>query len=211
MNQNYFSCECWQIWQEGLGNMGNILMEKRLLDAAVQTFYDKGYHQATISDIAKLAGVSKGGMFHYFTSKSKVLFELMVKFVTILESGLEEELQGIDDPTEKLKVFIRRHLMLCIENMVVAKVYLHEKQYIDPDDFSALKLLEERYLQVCRDILKEIEACKLSGSSLDPTTSLFALFGMCNWLYTWYDPQAKITPEKLCDDFIEIYVNGLIR
>ncbi len=191
--------------------MADSVTKKKLLDAAARVFSEKGYYSATIAEIARNTGVSKGAIFHYFPTKSRVLFSLMSTFIETLQTGLEAQLQEVDDPVEKLKKFIRRHLMLCIENSIVAKVYLHEKQYLDPEDFSALQLIEGDYVNVCRKVILEIKSYRLSKPELDSTTSLYALLGMCNWLYTWYDSQSEITPQKLCDDFIDIYVNGLVR
>ena len=46
---------------------------RQILQAAVRTFAEKGYHAARVSDIAKEAGVAYGLVYHYFTSKEAVL------------------------------------------------------------------------------------------------------------------------------------------
>src|SRR6266566_4115284 len=50
----------------------------RILDAANRVFAERGYHEATMEDIAKRLGVSKGAIYLYFSSKED-LFEAMVK------------------------------------------------------------------------------------------------------------------------------------
>ena len=50
----------------------------RILNAANKVFAEKGYHEATMEDIAKRLGVSKGAIYLYFSSKED-LFEAMVK------------------------------------------------------------------------------------------------------------------------------------
>lgn len=49
----------------------------QLLDAALQVFAEEGYHSASVSKIAKHAGVSKGLMYNYFQSKEEVLLTLV--------------------------------------------------------------------------------------------------------------------------------------
>jgi TetR/AcrR family transcriptional regulator, fatty acid metabolism regulator protein len=46
---------------------------RQILQAAVRTFADKGYHTARVSDIAKEAGVAYGLVYHYYESKEALL------------------------------------------------------------------------------------------------------------------------------------------
>src|SRR5260370_31337916 len=55
--------------------------KSRILDAANRVFAEKGYHEATMDDIAKRLGVSKGAIYLYFSSKED-LFDAMFKTAT---------------------------------------------------------------------------------------------------------------------------------
>ncbi|MFX1342535.1 MAG: TetR/AcrR family transcriptional regulator, partial [Promethearchaeota archaeon] len=55
-----------------------IRAKKRIVDAAIQVFAEKGYHQAKMTDIAKKLGVSKGTIYQYFKSKED-LFKAVVQ------------------------------------------------------------------------------------------------------------------------------------
>ena len=46
---------------------------RRILDAAVRVFAQRGYHRARVGDIATEAGVAHGLLYHYFSSKDEVL------------------------------------------------------------------------------------------------------------------------------------------
>ncbi len=52
--------------------------KNRILEAANKVFAEKGYHEATMDDIAKRLGVSKGAIYLYFSGKED-LFEAMCK------------------------------------------------------------------------------------------------------------------------------------
>src|SRR5437773_11069374 len=76
----------------------------RILDAANRVFAEKGYHEATMEDIAKRLGVSKGAIYLYFSSKED-LFEAMVKtapqaFKEILYSSFGGETNPVQSATE---------------------------------------------------------------------------------------------------------------
>ena len=56
----------------------------QLLDAALHVFAEEGYHSASVSKIAKYAGVSKGLMYNYFHSKKKCSLHLSEICLTML-------------------------------------------------------------------------------------------------------------------------------
>jgi AcrR family transcriptional regulator len=58
---------------------------RKILDAAVECFATTGFHAVSISDLAKHAGISKGLMYNYFSSKDELLkaifFEIFSSFL----------------------------------------------------------------------------------------------------------------------------------
>jgi len=50
----------------------------KILDAALKLFGTQGYQNTSISEIMKLAGVSKGLMYHYFSNKEELIKQLLL-------------------------------------------------------------------------------------------------------------------------------------
>ena len=77
---------------------GEIRERKRrqILDAAVDCFGTTGYHAVTISDLAKHAGISKGLMYNYFSSKEELLKtifnEIMVEMMDLFNPENSSEI-----------------------------------------------------------------------------------------------------------------------
>ncbi len=46
-------------------------------------------------------------------------------------------------------------------------------------------------------------------SEVDPHVASYALFGMMNWIYNWYDPTGPISPEALAEQFTRLFLCGL--
>ena len=70
--------------------------EARILDAAAAVFARKGFHQATIRDIAELADVADGTIYNYFDNKLDLLVAIMARIAELeqLPGELLEALQG---------------------------------------------------------------------------------------------------------------------
>ncbi|HMM00344.1 MAG TPA: TetR/AcrR family transcriptional regulator [Bacilli bacterium] len=74
--------------------------QNRILDAASEVFSKYGYHQAPTDFISQSAGISKGSLFYYFTSKKQL-------FLYLLDYAITEMMANIDVQPQKdhLEVF----------------------------------------------------------------------------------------------------------
>lgn len=94
-----------------------------LLDAAIQVFGQKGYYDATISHIAKKAGVSDGIVYEYFENKEDLLFSIAERKLNE-DLGRLNEMYHIKDPLRKLRRFIKYHCSLYLTDRDYLKMFL---------------------------------------------------------------------------------------
>ncbi len=76
--------------------------QKLILNAAIKVFALRGYHYATIEEIADEAGVSKGLIHFYFESKLDILLSVILLFSQTVNALCSKKLEKLDDPVEKL-------------------------------------------------------------------------------------------------------------
>jgi AcrR family transcriptional regulator len=88
-----------------------------ILRAAAAIFAEKGYHQASIRDIARATRVSLSGLYYYFTSKEELLFLIQDHAFGTLEDTLERLLEGVTDPHRRLRLLVENHLRYFVGNM----------------------------------------------------------------------------------------------
>ena len=93
---------------------------QRILDAALEVFARKGFHEAKISEIARAAGVADGTIYLYFKNKDDLLISLFEAKLESINSGLRQELEQITDQKQRLAHIIRYHLRLALENPTLA-------------------------------------------------------------------------------------------
>lgn len=94
--------------------------KRQITRAAYEIIAEKGYNNFTMMDIAKRAGVSSGLIHHYFRDKENMLVTLLREMQQNIRQSLEQTLEPIDDPKEKLGIFMDQAFGL-VEN---------EKEYI---------------------------------------------------------------------------------
>lgn len=79
---------------------------ENIKDTALELFARQGYHSTTISQIARQAGVSKGLMYNYFTSKEDLVKKLVEEEVTEGEVALEMAFRKDLSPYQRLEMIV---------------------------------------------------------------------------------------------------------
>lgn len=95
-----------------------------ILKAAESIFAKKGFHEATISGIAKKSKVSEATIYQRFSSKEELLFSIPARTTHEYEEKNREILKYIQGATNKLRVLIYRHLSLYAENPDYANIVM---------------------------------------------------------------------------------------
>jgi AcrR family transcriptional regulator len=196
-----------------------------ILRTSARIFAEKSYHSTSMRDISRETGVSLAGLYHYCKSKEELLFLIQDHcFGRVLER-FEERIKGIVDPSEKLKIFIDNHLSFFAANMAEMKVLSHEAESLAGDMHRHVSTKKEKYARLARRILREIQEQSASeirpsarttaaptqtNTRIDLTAATYALFGMMNWIYNWYDPRGKLSVAQLVDNITRLFLVGFL-
>src|SRR4030043_1250341 len=191
-----------QLTQKELGKI------EKIAKAAVKLFDEKGYLETSMDDISTAAKLSKGGIYHYFSSKNEILYFISTNFMALLLKDLEQELGKIEDNLSKIQFIISRHIGFYTKYIAEAKTTLHEGHLLPPAYFKIIGEQEKQYHQIVSRVLSELLGGQVSKDQLKVLT--FILFGTCNGIYYWYDPKGSMTPEELSKIISNILCKGLL-
>ncbi|HYV82576.1 MAG TPA: TetR/AcrR family transcriptional regulator [Pyrinomonadaceae bacterium] len=181
-----------------------------ILRTAARIFAEKSYHSTSMRDISRATNVSLAGLYHYCKSKEELLFLIQDNcFGRVLER-LEQRLEGVADPITKLGIFIENHLSFFAANMSEMKVLSHEAESLGGDLYNHVSTRKDKYAQLARQILREVQETQQSQEPIDLTVATYALFGMMNWIYNWYDPHGKLNVSDLASNVMKLFLNGFV-
>ncbi len=90
--------------------------KETIFDAAVRCFNENGYYGTSIDSIAEQACISKGGIYYHFKSKKDLFLELFHYRVGKYFDQIKALIRGVDDPEERLRLFIDRSIRIFKEN-----------------------------------------------------------------------------------------------
>jgi len=150
---------------------------------------------------------AKGGIYHYFSSKNEILYFILMNYMDLILKDLEEDLKEIKGGFEKLQFIIFRHMELFTKNVPESKILLHEAHFLPTKYLRMVAEKERKYFRLIADVLLGVLGRRVSKGRL--TVITFTLLGMCNWIYSWYNPEGPITPKELSDIISRIFFKGI--
>jgi len=179
----------------------------KILAHATEVFYEKGYEGASMRDLARSSGMSLSGLYYYFESKEKLLYLIQKHTFGTIVDNLRERLEQLSDPEERIRVFILNHLEYFLANQKAMKVLSHEAEVLKNGFGSEIASLKRTYYRMCVRLLEELKAAR--GLECSPRMAVLSLFGMMNWIYTWYNPRVDADAEHLAREMSNIFLRGV--
>jgi AcrR family transcriptional regulator len=179
-----------------------------ILAHATEVFDEKGYEGASMRDLSRATGMSLAGLYYYFDSKEKLLYLIQKHtFGTIVER-LRERLKACTDPEERIRICILNHLEYFLANQQGMKVLSHEDEVLKNHYGTEIAALKREYYRLCVELLDDLK--KERGLRFSSRTAVLSLFGMMNWIYTWYKPRVDGGAPKLAQEMADLFLRGVI-
>ncbi|MGE0680103.1 MAG: TetR/AcrR family transcriptional regulator [Candidatus Binatia bacterium] len=181
------------------------VIEEHLLEVAAQRFANAGYRQTTLEDIARHAGVAKASMYRYFENKQELLAKIFIKVANTLASSLQPLLTEPLAPEEKLKRTLRELLRTIGENVAFYTVFYSEEADLPQRLHAEIADIRQRFFANMERIFAEGME-QGAFRQMDVKLTVYAITGMCVWLYKWYTPK-----EARLDDVMTAFLEFVER
>jgi len=179
-----------------------------VLKSAATVFARRGYQRASIRDVARAAGMSVAGLYYYCKSKEELLFAVCYHSFDVLLQSLHRSLKGVSDPKEQLHIFILNHFEYFLTYVEAMKVVSHEAGMLTGEFDARVTEIKRQYYLRCQQIIQLLLG-EPDGESPRLRTTTLALFGMINWVYTWYRPGRDEDAKGLADGMTELFLHGV--
>ncbi|MBI3663408.1 MAG: TetR/AcrR family transcriptional regulator [Acidobacteria bacterium] len=179
-----------------------------ILRYAARVFSEKGFEGASVRDISRASGVSLSGLYYYFESKQKLLYLIQLYAFSNIVRRLEERLAAVTDPVVRVRILVRNHLDYFLHHPAEMKVLSHEADELEGRFRREIAEIKKRYYSLALGIFEDLRS---SGAvrRMNPRVAVLSLFGMMNWIYTWYNPKVDPSPEAIADTMAGIFLEGV--
>jgi len=180
-----------------------------LLEHAARIFCEKSYEGASMRDLSRATGMSLAGLYHYFASKEELLYLIQKHtFRTIIEN-VRERLELLNDPEERIRIFIENHVEYSLANKEAMKVLVHEDDTLKNEHGTEVRAIKREYYRICLDLLEDFQRAK--GLQFSGRLAVLSLFGMINWIYTWHNPRVDAGAQGLARQMGDIFLQGVLN
>jgi AcrR family transcriptional regulator len=165
-----------------------------------------------MDDVADVVGLNKATVYHYYASKSLILFD-------IYRSAAENTLAAVhDDPSWTAREALYQYTVRLLKNIAAnpegAAVYWQEQPYIT-EGFTDDQVAEvrEKETQVYEHVTGVIDRGIASGEFFECDSHVLALgyIGMTMGAYRWLRPDGRRTATEIAEEFSTALLRGLIR
>lgn len=181
-----------------------------ILRHAAQVFADKGYEGASIRDISRSSRISLSGLYYYVQSKQEILYLIQIHTFKTVLARLQDSLRGVGDPSQRLRILVHNHLEYFLQHPTEMKVLAHEDDALEGHYRHEVAEIKRKYYGIAVGIFVELHP-EDEGQRLTPRVAVLSLFGMMNWIHTWYRPEHDPQAEDLSTAMAEMFLHGVIN
>jgi AcrR family transcriptional regulator len=155
----------------------SIETRSKILRAAEDLFSRSGFESASVSDICREAGISKGAFYHHFPSKQSVFLELLSDWLKGIDAGLEGLRAGPSDASQSLvrMADILPEILRAAEGRLPIFLEFWIHAFRDPELWTSAVAPYRRYREYFRQIVSEMDAAKDMDPKMRETAALAVL------------------------------------
>ena len=177
-------------------------------EAGLQLIYTKGFEAMSLRDLAAKVGLQPGSLYNHIATKQALLFDLINNHMLRLHERVAAELEGITDPTERLKAFTAFHLTYHIERKREVFIGSAELRSLEPKNRKRIVASRRDYEDVLAGILEAGVRAKQFRIG-DIRVSTYAILAMLTGICTWYDPKGRVSREELIAVHTRLVLSGV--
>lgn len=184
---------------------------QKIIQAATKVFAQKGFYNSKVADVAKEAKVADGTIYLYFKNKDDLLISIFENSMDTFTGEIQKIVEGVSDPIEKLRRFIKLHLELVRQNQDTALVLQIELRQSSKfmKEYAATKFRD--YLARISMILEEGQEKGVFKRSINPLIVKRAIFGAVDemaldWVLM---KKKKYTMEEVAEQLCSMFIEGL--
>ena len=186
------------------------LKRDEILDRAAHCFADKSYPAATMNDIAAANGTSKARLYHYYSAKEAILFDLLDRYTQRLLSliGKTEataQRRNLDDRAalhELIRSFLQEYETSATRHVAL----LHDTQFLGEEQRELILNRQRDLVSAVTRFLRRAYPKRVNASN--QTAATMMLFGMINWTFTWLRPNGSMSYAAFAEEVIATLDHG---
>lgn len=178
-----------------------------ILSAALEEFYERGFHGTSVRGIANRVGVTVPALYYHHKNKESILLDLL-EFSTsdLLLRAYSANAEAGNDPVQRLANVVEV-ITLAVTHRAHFAALESEVRYLSPDNRLRYRVVRKGTEELVQSI---VDAGVASGQfhATDPRETTRAILAMCQAIPRWFDPSGTLTPRDVSQRYVEIALSA---
>jgi AcrR family transcriptional regulator len=187
----------------------DIPIPERLMRVSVELFAEQGYAQTSVQQIVDAAGVTKGALYHYFTSKDDLLFDIYDRLLSLQREHLDSIVARGLDPRETIRLICEDVIVTSIEWLHEATVFFRSQHMLSPERQGEVKRRRREYNDAFEAVLERGRAEGLFRTDIPSAVLIAHFFSDPHYLAQWYSPGGALSKQQVASELTDLYLAGL--
>lgn len=185
--------------------------ERRLniLKAAAKLFSEKGYHDATIEEIARELKYTKGSIYYYISSKQDLLFQCHELAMNLLLDNIYKIRNMALPPDLMLKEVIKGHIETLMSEFNLVTVMLVSDYELEEEYARIIISKRDEYENIIAGIIRDgVEKAIFRDVPVKVVINL--MMGAANWIGRWFRPEGPMTLQEISQFYADYLVEPIL-
>ena len=180
----------------------------QLLRAAASVFSRRGFHGATVREIAQQSGMLSGSLYAHISTKEDLLYEIVARAARQFIDSVRPIAERTGSAAGRLREALRAHLRVVAGSIEEATVFLHEWKALSGPRREQVQQLRDTYEALWERIIEEgVRTGEFPA--VDVKFARLLVLSAANWAYHWFRPDGPLSADEVADRFADLLLRGL--
>ncbi|PKL39198.1 MAG: hypothetical protein CVV44_10060 [Spirochaetae bacterium HGW-Spirochaetae-1] len=181
-----------------------------IMDRSRVLFWEKGYMETSMRDIAQACGFRPANIYNFFTNKEQILFEILIDEMNqIIEPIRHLEHEDDGDPVRQLRLVIENHTRLTLGHRRSSKLLFDmELGSLSPANKKKIIRLRDDYDRIASTIIRRGMERKIFNTA-DDRMAVYCIASMIVRTRMWYSPDGRLSIDEIIDFIFNFALKGL--
>lgn len=183
---------------------------RALLAVAARLFAAHGFDRTSLAEVAAKARVSKALLYHYYPSKSALLYDIIREHLAAVADAIAAAGDPLAPPERHLYDLVRATLFAYRDADALHKVQLNELGKLGEAEQRELRALEREIVAIMARAVRRLNPERFDGDGralLKPAT--MSLFGILNWAYLWFHEDGSLSRDDYARFATRLFIDGV--
>ncbi|MDI2129891.1 TetR/AcrR family transcriptional regulator [Yinghuangia seranimata] len=172
--------------------------------AACEVFAERGFHGASVRDIAQRAGVSMAALYHYYSGKQELLDAVLAEATDMYFRMCADALDAAGpDPADRLAALVDATVRYLVEFRVQSVLLLSGDHLAEAGDQERRRAVAASGTRLFADVIEDGVAQGVFRTPY-PDNARRTVVAACNAIVQWYDPAGPVDPAGLVEQYVHL-------